>query len=176
MALYTLAADQTEVTAVGLIPFITTIVVFLIVLAIAAKFIWPLILKGLDERDQKIRQEIASAEEARENAKKLLQDYERNLTAAREEAGQMIAKARADARAVAEELRSRNDAELADLKARAMSEIESAKKTAIAELHAEAATIATAMAGKILQREISAIDQQRLVDDSLGELAGAGRG
>ena len=74
--------------------FITTIVVFLIVLAIAVKAIWPKILAGLDEREAKIRDEIRSAEEAREQAKGLLSEYEKNLAEARNEANQMIAKAR----------------------------------------------------------------------------------
>lgn len=167
----TLAAEQAEVTFFGVIPFITAIVVFLIVLGIAATVIWPKILAGLDEREAKIRDEIRSAEEAREQAKGLLNEYEKNLAEARNEANQMIAKARNDAKAVAEELRSRNEAELTELKQRATQEIEAAKRNAVNEIYVEASNLATAIASKILEREVNAEDQQRLVEESLGELA-----
>ena len=171
MAFSVLAAEQAGVTDLTPVLFITTIVVFLIVLAIAAKAIWPKILAGLDEREAKIRDEIRSAEEAREQAKGLLSEYEKNLAEARNEANQMIAKARNDAKAVAEELRKRNESELTELKSRAMQEIEIAKRNAINEIYVEATTLATTIAGKILQREINAEDQQRLVEESLGEMA-----
>lgn len=175
MLTYTLAAEQADIIYPGIVPFITTIVVFLVVFGIAATLIWPKIMKALDEREAKIRDEINSAEEAREQAKSLLADYEKNLKLAREEANQMIAKARSDAKAVAEELRSRNEQELADLKGRAAREIETAKQNAITEIYAEATTLATMMASKILAKELAPEDQQRLVDESLGELAGTGK-
>ncbi len=56
---------------------------------------------------------------------------------------------------------------------RAGREIDNAKRAALAELHAEAANLAAEIAGKILQREISTEDQQRLIDESLRELATA---
>jgi F0F1-type ATP synthase membrane subunit b/b' len=53
---------------------------------------------------------------------------------------------------------------------RATSDIEAAKSAAVAEIHSEAATLAAAMAGKILRREITPKDQQKLVEESLSEL------
>ena len=82
----------------------------------------------------------------------------------------MIAKAKADAKSAGEELRRQNETELASMKQRATRDIESAKQAAITELHAEATVLATAIAGKILQREISASDQQNLVEETLEEL------
>jgi F-type H+-transporting ATPase subunit b len=152
------------------IPGITTLLVFLLAFGFLALKVWPKIMKGLDDRQNKILQEIRTAEESRLQAKAALAEYERNLASAREEASQMIAKARMDAKAVAEELRSRNAAELGEMKDRATKEIQSAKENAILELHAEAAMLASAMASKILQREISPGDQQRLMEESLQQL------
>ena len=85
----------------------------------------------------------------------------------------MIAKARADAKAVAAELRARNEADLAEMKRRATQDLQTAKRAAITELHAEAVTLAADIAAKILKRQITAEDQQRLVDESLEELTTA---
>lgn len=165
------AGERSPVT-VELLPFLTMLVVFGIVFMILRAKVWPKITGGLENRERKLREEIRAAEEARESAKRALADYESNLAKAREEANAMIVKAKTDAKAAGDEMRARNQSELTELKTRATKEIESAKVAAIAELHAEAASLAVAVAGKILQREISAQDQQRLVEDSLRELAG----
>jgi len=141
----------------------TTVVVFVLFLLLAMKFVWPHILKGLDQRDQKLRDDLEAA------AKAALAEYEQELSSARNEAGEMIAKARNDAKAAAEELRANNTRELAEMKKTATNEIEAAKQAAIVELHAEASTLAIAIASRVLGREISSTDQQSLVDESLTE-------
>jgi len=170
-----LAADGGSPVSVQLMPLVTALIVFTLAFLILKVKVWPKITKGLDDRDRKIRDEIESAEEAREQAKSALAEYQRNLTSARDEANKMIAQARSDAKAVGDELRSRNEAELVELKSRATREIETARQAAVNSIYAEASNLAVQMASKILQREINAGDQQRLVDDSLRELANAGR-
>lgn len=167
---YLLAAEGSPV-AVQLMPFITTLVVFGIAFFILAKAVWPKILGGLEDRENKIRLEIEQAELAREQAKAALADYQRELATAREEASRLVNQARQDAKAVAEELHARNAQELSELKQRATREIEVARQQAVTALHAEASNLAVAIAGKILGREINDQDQRNLVDESLGELA-----
>ena len=166
------ALEHAEAMTLNLLPAITAMVVFLLAFGFLYVKVWPKILKGLDDRDQKIRQEIANAEEAREKANAALAEYQSELASARQEANELIAQARADAKAVATELRDRNEVELAEMKQRATRDLETAKRAAITELHAETATLAADLAGRILKREISAEDQLRLVEESLGELAG----
>ena len=156
------------------LPGATALVVFGIAFLILAVKVWPQITKGLDEREKKIRDEIAAAEASREQAKNALAEYERNLAEARNEANAMISKARNDAKAVAEELRVRNETELADMKQRATREIEVARQAAVSSIYNEASNLAVSIAGKILQREITGRDQQHLVDESLRELTKAG--
>lgn len=166
------AADGSEPGLLdpNLLANITGIMVFLITLVVLWLFVWPKITKGLDDRNEKILTEIKSAEDAREQAKTALADYERELARAREESSQMINDARAQAKQLAEELRAKNEQELADRMARANADIEAAKSAAVSELHAEAANLATMIAGKILKREINAADEKQLVDESLAEL------
>ncbi len=164
--------ESADVLALNWLPAATSLVVFLLAFGFLYVKVWPKIIKGLEERQNKIRQEIANAEKAREKANDALAEYEKELASARQEANELIAHARADAKAVAKELRDRNEVELGEMKQRATRDLQSAKRAAITELHAEAATLATEIAGKILKREISAADQQRLVDESLAELAG----
>lgn len=168
------AGAHLDVMATGnLMPGITALVVFLVALIVLWRGVWPKIAQGLDEREAKILGEIKSAEEARAKAQAAMAEYEASLVNARREASEMIARAKADAKAAAEELRSRNETELAEMKQRARGEIESAKQSAIRELQAHAVDLAATIAGKVLAREVSVDDQQRLVEDSLRELRAA---
>ena len=167
-----LAASDNPIT-VQLLPLFTTIVVFGAAFWILKTRIWPRITQGLDDRDQKIRDEIRSAQEAREKAKAALVEYEESLASARREAGEMITKAKTIAKEAGEELRRHNEAELTDMKLRAGREIEAAKKSAINEIHAEATGLAAAIAAKVLEREVSAGDERRLLEESLEELSQA---
>src|SRR5688572_12859314 len=67
----------------GLITGITAIVVFLTVLAVLSVKVWPMMVKALDERAEKIRSEIEGAEQARQQAKDALEQYQRSLAEAR---------------------------------------------------------------------------------------------
>ena len=69
---------------------------------------------------------------------------------------------------------SSKDQELTALKDRARRDIEAAKRDALAEIYEQTAALSTAVASKILKRELNASDQKRLVDESIGELQ-AGR-
>jgi F-type H+-transporting ATPase subunit b len=174
-----LAADGAEHTELmdlsNWMPAVTTLVVFGIAFIFLAVKVWPQITKGLDDRQNKILQEIESAEEARRQADAALEEYRENLATARQEASDMIAKARSDAKATAESLRAQNETELSEMKDRATRDIGAAKRAAITEIHDEAATLAASIATKILQREITSDDQKRLVEESLRELAESAR-
>lgn len=150
---------------------ITAIIVFGVFASVIVFFVWPRISSGLDDRRNKILGEIKAAEDARAAARKAQEEFERQLANAREESANMIKQARADAQRVADELKARNEQELAERVSRANADIEAARKNAVAELHQHAATLATDIAGRILKRQINAQDNERLVQESLHELA-----
>ena len=170
------AADGATPDPMNPEPFVagTALVVFLVTVVFLVVVVWPKITKGLDDRNDKILGEIKAAEDARTQAKDALAEYERSLAEAREEANRTIAEARAEAQRLAEEMKASNERELADRMARAKADIEAAKKSAVADIHANATELASAIAGRILQREINAADQARLVEESLKELDTAG--
>ncbi len=154
---------------------IAAFLVFGVVYAVLKAKAWPLINQGLAARADKIRSEIEAAEMAQKQAKAALEQYEKNLAEARAEAQKMLDTAKSQQQALAAELKAKAEAELAMMRDRVRRDIESAKKAALSEIYNETANLATAVARKILQREIGPRDQQRLVDESLGEMKGIGR-
>lgn len=149
---------------------ITAIVLFLVVFALLSTMVWPKIVSGLDERNDKIKGEIAAAEDARKQAKDALNEYEKNLAEARAEAQKMLEDTKAQQGELAAQLKSRAETELGEMREKAKADIEAAKKQALNELYSESVNLATVMAGKILQREVSVNDEQRLMEESLAEL------
>lgn len=154
----------------GLVVATTSIVVFVIVLVILSTMVWPKIVKGLSDREAKIREEIESAERARKQAKDALAQYEKSLAEARAEAQRMLEATKASQQALAAELRAKADAEMTALKDRARRDIESAKRAALKEIYDAAGDLAANMAAKILRREVQPGDTRRLMEESLGEL------
>jgi len=147
-----------------------TLILFVLVLGVLGKFVWPVISGALDERERKIRGEIEDAEAANAKAQAALADYEQKLAAAQAEVRQMIDDARADSEKMRQQRVAELEQELDDMRQRATEEIAAAKQSALQDLHAHAGELAVAVASKILQRQITDDDTQRLVDESLGEL------
>ncbi len=157
--------------AFNLLPFITTIVVFLIVLTVLKILVWPKILKGIDDRNEKILHEIESAEAARAAAGAKQKEFEQKLAEALEQSAKMIREAKSEAVRLGDEIRAKSETDLADRARRATEEIENARRTAVAELEAHAAKLAISIAGRILKREINPTDQKRMVEESLAGMS-----
>lgn len=167
-----LAAD---VMALEVMPAVTALVVVLVTFVFLYLKVWPTITKGLDERNAKILGEIKAAEDARKQAKAAQLEFEKKLGEAREEATRLISSSRAEAQRVAEVERARMEKEMQERLQRAGAEIDAAKRQAIMEVHDRAVSLAAQIAGQILKREISTnpADQQKLVEESLQQLAGS---
>lgn len=165
------AEAEGSVMAFDLFQFFMAIVVFGVAFFILSKTAWPKIMSGLEAREGKIKGDLAEAERAREQAQASLEQYERALADARSEAASIVDEARTNQQKLAAELKAKTEAELGQMRESAKREIAAAKSAAIAELHSHVAELSTDIAAKILRRELSAEDQQSLVDDSLSELA-----
>lgn len=154
----------------GIVPMIVSLLVFGVVYAILAVAVWPKISKALRDRENKIRDEIESAEQARQQAKEALEQYQQSLSQARAEAQKMLEQAKAQQLALSADLKAKAEVELGQLRERASRDIETAKRTALNEIYTEAAGLATNIATKILRREIRPTDNQAIVDESIRQL------
>lgn len=155
----------------GIVPAVVALIVFAVVFGLLSTMVWPKISAGLKERENKIRDEIDSAEQARKQAKDALDQYQQSLAQARAESQKMLEQTKAQQLALAADLKAKAEIELGQLREKATRDIEQAKRAAIAEIYAQTTTLATAVAGKILRREIRPEDQHQLVEESLRQMA-----
>jgi F-type H+-transporting ATPase subunit b len=150
---------------------IATFAVFLLLLAILAKFAWGPIAAGLDKREETIARQIAEAKQAAATASKQLQEYERKLAAATEEARAIVTQARTDAAAAKESLLSEAQAAATRERERAVADIATAKNQALREIADLSVSTAVSLAGKIIRREVKPEDHDRLIADSLQQFS-----
>ena len=155
-------------------PAVTTVIVFLLLLAVLGKYAWTPISAGLKAREDKIRRDIADAEAARKRAEETLAQYNQQLATAEQQVRDILAKANQDAERMATNIRmqAQQDAEAA--KERATRDIEDARKAAVADIYAQAADLSTSIAEKILRRNLTAADQRELVETSLRQFESVG--
>ncbi|MFG0256443.1 MAG: F0F1 ATP synthase subunit B [Phycisphaerales bacterium JB043] len=158
------------------VPFVSALIVFGAALFVLNKTAWPKILSGLEERENKIRDEISNAEQARRDAESALAEYQKSLAEARTEAGKIIEQAKIDQQRVASELKAKTENELNQMRESAKRDIEHAKKQAVSEIYDHMSSLATDVASKILDKELTAADQQKLVEESLEQLQPVGSG
>ena len=154
---------------------IWTIVIFLLVVFVLGKWAWNPILSTLQRREEFIRDALASAKADREKAEAVLKGYEERLAHSRAEATAIVEEGRRDAEAVRRRIEeeARQDAER--MLARAKREIGIAKETAVKELYQTSAHLATELAGRILERELTGEDHERLIAQSIEGLGRIGK-
>ena len=80
------SASEKDIFNADIGNFVFTLIIFGAVVLILGKFAWKPILNVLHEREQTIRTSLETAKREREQAAKLLADYETQLTKAREQA------------------------------------------------------------------------------------------
>jgi len=149
---------------------LAAVIVFLILFVVLSKFAWGPILKGLQDRERKIKEDLHRAETASREAASMLQEYQNKLAEGHAEAGRIIEQGKSDAQRIAAGLKEQAQKEIDQMRHRAQSEITTAKEQAITEIYSQAAELATTVAGRILQREINPTDHQQLIKESLDTL------
>jgi F-type H+-transporting ATPase subunit b len=157
-------------TAKGLIPAITSLIIFALLVAILGKYAWGPIAKGLQDREDKIRKDIEEAEAARARAEATQREYAAQLATAEQKVRDLLAKAGQDAEQIAAGVRTRAQQEAQETKENATRDIDIAKRDALREVHEHAAVLSTRVAEKILRRNLNPDDQRDLVAASLDQL------
>lgn len=149
---------------------IWTLAIFLGLLFVLGRFAWGPILDALQGREDFIRDSLAKAKADRDAAEAKLAQYQGILAQARAEATALVDEGRRDADVLRVKIEDKAKAEAEQIIARARREIDLAKDTAKKELYAVSGELATRIASKIVRRELTGADQQRLIDESISEM------
>ena len=124
----------------------------------------------LDQRREAADKQIAEAEAAKSEATAIKETYEQNMRVAKAKADDLLLSAQKTATLRSEEIISQAQAAAAQLKSKASADIEMEKKKAINDAKDEISGLAMAIAGKVVERELTVADQEQLIDRFLDEL------
>lgn len=126
--------------------------------------------KMLQKRQDRIRTDIDTAARDKEDAKKLMEDYDRRLKDINKEAEEILSAARQ--KALKNEARIIEEAkeEAGRIIARASAQVELERKKAADDMKKEIISIASLMAGKVVKASIDMEAQDSLIEDTLKEI------
>jgi F-type H+-transporting ATPase subunit b len=149
---------------------IWTIVCFLITLFVLTRYAFGPIQKTIDERREKIRQSVAEADHAREEARKLLEEHRRLIGQARQEAEEIRAEVRRDAEAMRARAREEADEDRERRLEETKRQIEAETARSLAQIRQEVAELTLLATSKVTGKVLDSADQRRLIDEAISEL------
>jgi len=142
-------------------------------LFVVKKFFLNKVLVILDARREAADKEIVDAQNAREEAMNIKATYEENMRQAKAEATALLNQAQKTASARSEEIINQAQAQAAQIKEKAAADIAQEKKKAINDAKDEISGISMAIAEKVVERQLDAADQQKLIDQFINDLGDA---
>ena len=147
-----------------------TLISFAILYFVLKKFAWKPIVGTVNDREQSIKDALASAEKARLEMENLTADNERILKEARVERETMLKEAREIKEQMITDAKDEAQVQANKMIEQAQTAITNEKKAAMAELKSHVAGLAVDIAEKVVRQELSNKDKQlKLVEDMLGE-------
>jgi len=149
---------------------IWTVITFIILVLILKKVAWKPILTALDKRESDIKESLAQAEKANDEAKKILEENQANLAKAEEESKKIIEQSRAYAESLKEQLIKDSKDQAKKIVDEASSEIQRKKDAAFEELKGQIAEIAVNAAEKIIRESLDAQKSKQVIDKYLNDV------
>jgi F-type H+-transporting ATPase subunit b len=149
---------------------VTQMVVFGIVIWVVMKFIWPVILGMMDEREKKIAAGLAAAEQGQKDLSEAKSRADDVIKEARTRALAIESQARTQANQIIEEARKAASLEGEKALASAKSQIELESNRARDSLRGQVVSLAVAGAKRVLEKEIDAKTHGELLDQIAAKL------
>jgi F-type H+-transporting ATPase subunit b len=150
--------------------FIWTILTFLVLLALLAKFAWRPLLQALESRQETIRKSLDDAERARRELEAVQRESEQIVRQARVDAESIISASRADAERLRGEMRQKAREDAEGILRNAERQIQLETNRALQQIRQEAVDLSVTIASKIIGRNLSKEDNERLIDEAIKQV------
>ena len=168
-----LAAEEEEggsfLVSPGLGLMIWTLLVFLFTMWVLSKVAFPRIQEALDRR-AKLAESIEAAERSKQESEELMAEYRARLKEAREQADDIVARARKAADTSKAEAATAGKEKREELLAAARKDIEAETRRSLERIRKEVADLTVAATEKVTRKTLDSADQQRLVEEALAEV------
>ena len=147
--------------------FVWTILTFLLLVFILAKFAWKPLLKMLQDREDMVRSSLEDAEKAKSELERLNEESEAIMAKARSEAQSILADGKAAAEKVKDDIIAKSKEQANKIREDAGNQIQVEKDKAISEIKEEVVNLTLSVAEKLIQKNLSDADNKSLIEESL---------
>ena len=152
--------------------FIWTIITFLILLFVLAKFAWKPLLAALESRESTIKSSLDDAEKAKRELERINVESEEIIAKARSDAQGIRSEAKAAAEKIKADLIASTDDDVKKIRDEAHKQIQVEKDKAINDIREEVVTLTISVAEKVIKKNLSKDENQSLIEESLKSLNG----
>ena len=165
----TVSASAKPNPLVALTPglYIWTIITFLLLLYVLAKFAWKPLLKMLEDRENLIKSSLKDAEKAKLELESLSQESEAITAKARSEAQSILAESKSAADKVKEDTIAKAKEQAIKIRDDAKKQIEVEKDKAISDIKQEVVNLTLSVAEKLINKNLNDADNKSLIEESL---------
>jgi F-type H+-transporting ATPase subunit b len=150
--------------------FIWTILTFLVLVTLLARFAWRPLLQALDSRQELIRKSLDDAQQARQELERLQHESAQIIRQARVDAEAVVAQSRSDAARLREEMKQKAKAEADGIIRNAERQIQLETQRALQQIRHEAVDLSVMIASKILRRNLTKEDNEKLIEEALRQV------
>lgn len=150
---------------------IWVIATFVVMMGLLAKLAFKPIGEALERRGSTIKAQLDEAEKSRAEAKKLMEDYQKQIAEARSEAAKVIEEARQLGEKVRKDVVDKANAEASAVVSRAQEEIVRQKEKGIQEMKDTIASLSVQIAGRVIEKEVNEATHKALVESLIKDLA-----
>ncbi len=149
--------------------FLLQIIAFVILFLLLWKFAFDPLVNIMDTRQQKIKEQISSAENSKLEVEKILKEQNETFHKARVEAQDIIERANISSSKQADELLSAAKAEAKRIKEQAVQDIQHEKDKAVIELRNQVGSLSVLIASKMIEKELDVKEQSKFIDEMIKE-------
>jgi len=154
----------------GLGLMIWTLVLFLITMWVLSKVAFPKIQEALDKRASAISESIDAAKRQRKESDELLAEYRARLAEAREQADDIMVRARKSAETAEAEAAAAGKEKREELVSAAKRDIEAETRRSLDQIRQEVADLTVLATERVTRKSLTGEDQKRLVEEALSEV------
>jgi F-type H+-transporting ATPase subunit b len=149
---------------------IWTLICFGITFFVLRRYIFGPVQRAIDARRERIRQALEEADNARAEARRLLEEHRSLMQTARGDAEQILAEARKIAESQRERLRDELEADRQRRLEETTKQIEAETRRALEQIRTEVAELTLVATSKVTGKVLTGEDQRRLIDEAISEL------
>ncbi|HVW47321.1 MAG TPA: F0F1 ATP synthase subunit B [Solirubrobacterales bacterium] len=164
------ASEGSFLVSPGVGLMIWTLIIFLFTMWVLSKVAFPRIQEALDKRAKTIADSIDAAERQRKESDELVAEYRGRLAEAREQADEIMARARKAADTAEQEAQAAGREKRDELVAQAQRDIEAETRRSLEAIRREVADLTVLATEKVTRKTLTEADQKRLVEEALGEV------